>query len=172
MPKTRGQKAEELALIEEALDGKAAVLTQYTGLSVRDLDELRSSVRGIGGKYRVVKTSLLAKALKERGIEVPANALTVQLGIASSATDEVEPNKVVVEFAKSHEALGILGAVIDGAYVDEAQVRTLAALPGRDELYAQVVGSIRAPLVGLVNVLGGNIRGLVSVLGQYAATKQ
>ncbi len=83
----------------------------------------------------------------------------------------MEANKAVVTFGKSHEALRILGAVIDGQFVDEAGVRILAALPGRDELYAKLVGSIAAPLSGLVNVLSGNLRGLVSVLKQYQEAK-
>jgi len=172
MPKTREQKATEIQILEQMLDGKAVVLTQYSGLSVREIDELRAAVREIGGSYRVVKTSLLGKVLKERGIDVPAELLTIQLGVVSSMQDEVEPNRVAVEFAKSHEALGVLGAVIEGAFVGQAFVKKLAALPGREELYAQAVGSIKAPITGFVNVLGGNLRGLVSVLHQYAAAKQ
>lgn len=164
MAKTREQKAAQLAELETLIDQPAMVLTQYGGLTVRDLDELRAQLRTTGCQYRVPKTSLLNKVFKERGIEVPESLLKVQLGIATSATDEVEPNKAVVTFAKTHEQLVVLGAIINGTFVDAAYVRSLAALPGRPELYAKLVGSISSPLRGVVSVLGGNIRGLVTVL--------
>lgn len=167
MAKTREQKEVQLAELQKLVAQPAIVFTQYGGLSVKDLDELRSQLRAAGCQYMVPKISLLNKALKDQGIDIPEGSLKVQLGIATSVSDEVEPNRVTVAFAKTHEKLGILGAVINGQYFDAAYVRTLAALPGKQELYAKVVGSIGAPLSGLVNVLGGNLRGLVSVLHQY-----
>lgn len=167
MAKTRVQKEQELTELTQLAAGRAVVLTQYTGLSVKDQRELRQALRSVGGGYRIVKTSLLRKALGSVAETVPGAAFEVQLAIATHATDEVEPNKAVVTFGRTHEALQILGAVIDGQFVDEAVVRKLATLPGRDELYAKLVGSVAAPLSGLVNVLSGNLRGLVLVLRQY-----
>src|SRR5690606_23177128 len=113
---------------------------------------------------------LLRKALEEAGISVPAEILDVQLGVATG-NDEVEPNRAVVDFAKSVEGLRIHGAIIDGTFIDEASVRNLASLPSRDQLYAKVVGSLAAPLSGMVNVLAGNLRGLVIVLKAYQEKK-
>ncbi|MEK7184072.1 MAG: 50S ribosomal protein L10 [Patescibacteria group bacterium] len=166
MAKTREQKAAQLAELQTLIDQPAMVLTQYGGLTVHDLDELRAQLRAAGCRYRVPKTSLLKKVLVERGIELPDSLLKVQLGIATSASDEVDPNRVVVTFAKQHEQLKVIGAVINGRFVDESYVRSLAALPSRQELYAKLVGTVAAPLTGFVSVLGGNIRGLVSVLRQ------
>jgi large subunit ribosomal protein L10 len=167
MAKTREQKAVQLAQLQTLIAQPAMVLTQYSGLTVKDLDDLRSQLREVGCRYLVPKTSLLEKVLKEQGIAIPDELLKVQLGIATSATDEVDPNRIVVTFAKKHEQLQVVGAIIHGQFVDASYVRSLAALPSRQELYAKVVGSVAAPLTGFVSVLGGNLRGLVSVLKQY-----
>ncbi|MBI4022867.1 50S ribosomal protein L10 [Candidatus Berkelbacteria bacterium] len=170
MAKTRAQKEAQLAHLVSDVAGKATVFTRYAGLTVRDMETLRADLRRVGGTYRVSKTTLLAKALEQAGItDVPAEILSVQLAIATSPTDGVEAGKIVVGFAKTNESIQILGALIDGTFVGEAGVRALAALPSRAELYARLVGSLNAPLSGLVNVLAGNLRGLVTVLKQYQA---
>lgn len=169
MAKTKEQKSSQLAELKAVARGKAIVFTAYKGVTVKDLEALRTELRKVGGSYRVTKNTLLRKALEEQGIAVPGEVLDVQLGIATSNTDEVEPNRVVVDFQKSHEALGILGAVVDGKFIDPSGVKALAALPSREQLYGQLVGTIAAPLTGVVNVLVGNLRGLVNVLKQYEA---
>ena len=172
MAKTRAEKDALFAELKEAVAGKAIVFTQYTGLTVRDMTDLRAELRKVDGRYTVTKNTLLRKAMDEAGVGgVPTEILDVQLAVATSATDEVEPNRIVVNFAKTHEKMGILGAVVDGKFVDAAGVKALAALPSRDELYAKAVSSIAAPLTGLVNVLAGNLRGLVTVLKQYQEKK-
>ena len=167
MPKTRAEKERLLTNLAQMLTGKTIVLTEYRGLTVRQMSALRQALRAVGAFYTVTKNSLLRKALAQAGIEIPNQILDVQLAVATSASDEVEPNRAVVAFAKENEALKIHGALIEGTFVNEVVVRNLAALPSRDELYAKAVGSMAAPLRGLVTVLCGNLRGLVSVLHQY-----
>lgn len=171
MAKTRIQKEAMLKELAAALQDKAMVFTNYSTLTVRDLDQLRNGLRAIGAKYSVVKNTLLRKALEDAGLDVPGEILNLPLGIATSAEDEVEPSKVVVEFAKTNAGMKIMGAIIDGKFVDEAGVRALAALPGRKVLYTQVVGSIAAPLAGLLNVLRGNLQGLINIFNQYKTQK-
>ncbi len=172
MAKTREQKAQELALLKDQIGGKAVVFAGYSTLTVKALDELRAKLRETGSTFKVTKNTLLKKAVEEAGLDnVPAETFKVQLGIASSNQDEVDPNRVIVEFAKTNEALKILGGIVDGKFIDEAGVRQLASLPSRDELNAKVVGSINAPLSGLVNVLAGNLRGLINVLNAVKEAK-
>lgn len=173
MAKTREQKAQELALLKEQISGKAVVFAGYSTLTVKALDELRGKLRESGATFKVTKNTLLKKAVEESGLNnIPAEVFKVQLGIAASNQDEVDPNRIIVEFAKTNEALKILGGIVDGKFVDESGVRQLASLPSRDELNAKVVGSINAPLSGLVNVLAGNLRGLINVLGAVRDQKQ
>lgn len=171
MAKTRVQKEQQLAEIEEFIQGKAVVLTGYSRLTVKELTDLRNKLRQVDTTYRVIKTALLRKVLVEKGIKIPNEILKSQLAVAASKTDEIEPSKTVVEFAKANENLEIFGAVIDAEFVDNNQVKTLASLPSKPELYGQLLGSLVSPLSGLVNVLGGNIRGLVYLLNQYKEQK-
>jgi large subunit ribosomal protein L10 len=171
MAKTRAQKETQLKELERLLTGKAVVLTQYTGLGVKELQELRSNLRKIDGKYSVTKNSLLRIATKKHNLSLPEQVYSMQLGIAVTERDEVEANRQVVDFAKSHQKIEILGALINGEFVDPEGVKSLAALPSRDELLAQLVGSISAPISGLVNVMSGNLRGLVNVIKQYHDSK-
>jgi large subunit ribosomal protein L10 len=81
--------------------------------------------------------------------------------------DEVAPAKEITLFAKKNAAIEILGGILERKFIDDAMVRKLALLPSREQLHAQVVGTIAAPLSGLVNVFAGNMRGLVNVLNNH-----
>lgn len=166
MAKTRQQKEEMLAKISSDLASKKAVIVDYKGLSVSEIEDLRNSLEEQGVKFSVIKNTLAKIALDEQKIEVDKEILTRPLAIAFS-DDEVAGSKGVKQFAKDHEALEVLGGIIENKFVPESTISALSLLPSREELYAKVVGSISAPLSGMVNVLAGNIRGLVSVLKQY-----
>lgn len=172
MAKNKEQKEKELAFLREAVKGKAVVFTGYSTLTVKDLDELRSKLRETKSTFKISKNTLLKIALKEVGVDnVPEEIFKVQLGVVASAYDEVDPNRIVTEIAKTKEALKIYGGIIDGKFIDERGVRQLASLPSRDELYAKVVGSLNAPISGVVNVLAGNLRGLINILNAYNSNR-
>jgi len=78
--------------------------------------------------------------------------------------DEVAPAKILDEFKKSHESVELMGGVLEDRFIDAEKVKALAKLPSKPELYAKIVGSLNAPISGFVNVLAGNLRGLVTVL--------
>lgn len=146
---------------------KAIVFTNYQGLKVAEMQDLRKKLREKQINYEVIKTTLIKKSLQEAGIEIDEKIYKKPVALAFSQGDEVEPNKIIYNFSKANEKLKILGAIIGNEFIEVDKVKALACLPGRDELYAKVVGSISVPLSGLVNVLEGNLRGLVSVLKQY-----
>ncbi|GHT43434.1 50S ribosomal protein L10 [Endomicrobiia bacterium] len=142
---------------------KGLILTEYHGLTVEEISELRSKLRLLGSEYTVVKNTLSKIALKEAGIEAGENfsghtALVIENG------DIVSPAKVVVDFAKTHAKLKVRAGFLEGKFVDAAVVEQLSALPSREALLAKMLGSMNAPIVGFVNVLAANIRGLVTVL--------
>ena len=105
--------------------------------------------------------------LKNKSIKIDESVLDKQTALAFGYEDEVEPNRIVYQFKKENDKLEILGAIVDHEFVDAESVKSLALMPSREELYAKVVGSIAAPISGFINVLTGNLRGLVSVLKQY-----
>lgn len=165
---TKEQKKEIVNNLKDRLANiKAMIFTDYQGLKVNEIQELRRALRAKKIDYKVLKTSLIKKALDDSGIKIEESIYSRPVAIAISETDEVEPSKIVYDFNKKNEKLEILGAIVSGEFYNTGQIKALALMPSREELYAKVVGSISAPLSGLVNVLQGNLRGLVSVLKQY-----
>jgi large subunit ribosomal protein L10 len=169
---TRAEKEAQITLLADEL-GKinGAVFTDYRGLTVREITELRSKLREGGASYRVVKYTLLGQALKRAGIKVELGSLEGPLAVAFSTGDIAATSKTIVDFAREKEALQVNGGIFEGEWTEADTIKRLALLPSRDELYAKVVGSLNAPLSGLVGVLVNVPRGLVSVLQQYADSR-
>ncbi len=157
-------------MLDENFKAKKAVIVDYQGLSVFEMEELRNLLEKSDIQFSVVKNSLAKLALKNSGIEIESEILTKPLAVAFS-DDEVTPSKEIKNYSKAHEKLEILGGIIDKEFVPTATINSLALLPSREELYAKLVGSIAAPISGLVNVLSGNMRGLINVLSQYQVSK-
>lgn len=165
MAKTKEQKENLVAGLDEKLSrAKSAVLIDYKGLKVRETEELRGILREKSVDFHITKNTLVKIALKKHGIEFDADIFKKPIAIAFAMEDEVAPAKEISLFAKKHEALEILGGILENRVIDAAAVKQLASLPSREELLAKMVGSIASPLSGMVNVLAGNLRGLVNVL--------
>ena len=166
MAKTRERKEADVAKMSELFAStKLAVLTDYRGLDVPAINELRSKLRDAGITYTVAKNTLVKLALADSPQkDVDTSILTGPMAIAFGA-DEVEAAKIVAEFAKQYQALDILGAIAeDGSVLSKAEVQALAALPSREQLTAQLVGTIAAPLSGFVRVLNSNVASVVYAL--------
>jgi len=170
MAKTRQEKEQILAQLQEDLQQRAVILADYQGLTVAEVTDLRDQLFETGYKMMVVKNTILGKALKDADLGLSDDALKQPLSVIV-ASDEVAVSKLVEKFAKDHDKITIIGGWIDGKFVDATYITTLSKLPGREELLAKLVGSINAPISGFVNVLAGNIRGLVSVIRQYREQK-
>ena len=146
---------------------KLAVMTDYRGLTVAEAEELRGLLREQGMTYRVTKNTLLriATANNEALKNVDPSAFKGPMALAMGFEDEVAPAKLIFQYAKKHDALQIVGAITsDGQVLTPAQVKALALLPGREQLIAQVVGTIAAPLTGFVGVMAGNVRSIINLL--------
>lgn len=170
MAKTRQEKEQILAQLQEDLQQRAVILADYQGLTVAEVTDLRDQLFETGYKMMVVKNTILGKALKDADLGLSDDALKQPLSVIV-ASDEVAVSKLVEKFAKDHDKITIIGGWIGGKFVDSTYITTLSKLPGREELLAKLVGSINAPISGFVNVLAGNIRGLVSVIKQYAESR-
>jgi large subunit ribosomal protein L10 len=153
---------------------KLAVMTDYRGLTVREVEELRSVLRDEGISYRVTKNTLLRLASKNTpalaGID--PSTFVGPTALAMGFDDEVAPARVIFQFAKTHQALEIVGGLTgDGQVLTAAQVKSLATLPTREQLLGQVVGTIAAPLTGFVGVMSGNVRSIINVLNALSEAK-
>lgn len=165
---SREKKEAAVADISNLLSSsKMTVFASYEGLTVAEAQQLRREASQSGTTVRVVKNRLfkVALATQEPFKEMDSTAFTGQLLYAFNDADEVMPVKTLTEFSKQHPALKPVGAFnASGQMFDEEQVKRLAELPSKDELRGQLVGTINAPVSGFVNVLAGNLRGLVQVL--------
>jgi len=170
MAKTKQKKEELLKNLKAKLaDSKSIVFANFTGLSVKDTEDLRAKCREAEVEYLVAKKTLLKKALEEAGFEVPK--LEGEISAAFSVKDEVIAAKVLDTFAKGHEQIKFLAGILENKMIDAEEVKGLAKLPSKDELFAKMVGSIKAPISGFVNVLSGNLRGFVNVLNAIKESK-
>jgi len=158
-------------LSQKIKDAKAMVFVDYRGLTVEQDTEMRAALRKAGVEYRVVKNTLTRFAAKENGLEELTPYLNGPTSVALSSTDPVAPAKVMAEYAKKYEALELKVGVVEGKIIDVKGINALAELPSREVLIAKVLGGFNAPISGLVNVLNGNIRGLVVALNAIAEKK-
>lgn len=166
MAKSRKQKEATLGDLTAQLGkAKSVVFADVKGLNVKDATEFRNKARQENIGVLVAKKTLLRLAFKEAGYAgVDPGALQGSIVMVTGFDDEVAPAKLAAEFAKDHEALKIVAGVLERRLVDAASITALSKLPSKQELIAKLVGSINAPLSGFVNVLAGNLRGLVNVL--------
>ncbi len=161
-------RAEKIESVEKIGDrfGRSpiAIVTGYCGLNVAEITELRGKIRAADGEYLVAKNTLTRIAIKDTDAAAIAELLTGPNAIAFGFSDPVGVSKAVHEFAKDHEALEIKGAVLDGEFIDGAQVAKLAAMPGLDELRGQLLALFMTPATNLVRLLQAPAQQLVQVL--------
>lgn len=161
-------KKEKEIKVEELTDkikkNSGLVLTEYQGLTVAEISELRSQLRNIKCEYTVVKNTLSRIALKNAGLEDFAKYFEGPTAIAIENGDPVAPAKVLVNFAKTHTKLKIKAGVIENKVITLNDIKVLSELPSKEVLIAKLLGTLQAPITGLVNVLAANLRSIVNVL--------
>lgn len=174
MAKTKVQKQEILRDIAEKISkSKSMVFTSFNGMGVKQNEELRDKLKAENSEYYVAKKTLLSLALKEKSYDVDFKDAEGQLSVVFGYEDEVAPAKIVDEFKKNNpDVIDFNGGILENKYIDAAKVQELAKLPSKQELYAKMVGSLNAPVSGFVNVLSGNLRGLVVALNAIKEQKE
>lgn len=160
-------KAETIEELRERLrDVTSAVLTEYRGLSVRQLSELRRQLKAASAEYRVVKNRLARIALEGSTLAPLRTHLTGPTGVALTRRDPAAMAKALQAFARAHPALQLRAGVVDGRLVDAQGLRAVAELPSREVLRSQLVGTVQGPLAQLVGLLQAPQRELVYVLAE------
>lgn len=151
-------------LADKLKTSRAVVFSDYKGLSVKDMSKLRKELRREGVDFQVLKKTLVNIAMKDAGLDVDVRKMEGQIALAISQGDEVAAAKIIAGTAKSNENIKIISGILGHEVVPADKVIALSKLPSKEELLAKLVGSINAPVSGLVNVLAGNLRNLVQVL--------
>lgn len=153
--------------IEMLKKSEAIFLTEYTGLDVKQMQDLRAEVRKADGTYMVTKNTLLRLAIEESGKPVPEELLTGQVGTGFALSEAPSVAKALTQFAKKQEELIIKGGIIGDELLSAEQVVALA-LPSMDELRAQLIGMIQGPARNIAATVAGGVRQVVNVLDAYA----
>lgn len=170
MAKTRQQKESDLTeLTEKIKSAKSVVLSEYRGTTVKDMDKFRRTLEKEHIFTKVYKVTLIKKALAANGIEAQNLDYKTPVILMASQDDETGPARVVKTLSKDIKTIAILSGILENQFMVKGQVEALADLPTKDQLRAQLVGTINAPVSGFVNVLAGNIRSLINVLNAVAA---
>lgn len=171
MPLIRAQKESLVEnLLTELRDSRVALIIGYSRLNMKANDELRTKAFEQNGKIKMISNTLLALVLKKLGreMEIPSK----QLAVAYGFEDEVVAAKTLVAFGKETETLEVLGGWINGSFFDAAQVQTLASLPGKEQLQAQVVGRLAGLIQSLVYNLNYPIQKFAFVVNAIEQSKK
>lgn len=168
MALTKVKKHEVVGEVSNLLSSaKMTVVATYQGTPVKAMQSLRQDAKAGGTTVKVVKNRLVMQALKQSDTfkDTDTSALNGMLLYAFNANDEVAPAQALATFAKTQPTLEFVGAITaEGQFLPADDVKALASLPTKDQLRGQLVGLIGAPLSGFVNVMAGNVRGILNVL--------
>lgn len=169
----REEKATSIGEFRDKLSGaRGAVLTDFRGLSVADITELRTLLRKNEVEYKVVKNTLAKLALKDTALEGLAAYFDGPTAIAISRRDAMAASKTLTAWAKSRPTFTIKGGVVEGRVVGPAEIAQLADVPPREVLLARMAAAFQVPLAGLAQVLGAHLRGLARALDQVRQQKE
>jgi large subunit ribosomal protein L10 len=165
----RQEKVEQVELLTEKLkSAKVAVLTDYRGLTVSQLQDLRGRLRAQQVEYRVVKNTLARRAAVESGHEDFQDLLKGPVAIAFGYGDLSAPAKVLGEFTRQTRIrLDIVGGLVEGRVMAPDQVRQTADLPPREVLLALLLGTLQSPVAQLVATIQAPVQQLIGLLEAY-----
>lgn len=165
-------KSEVIAEIKERLTASEGVLlVDYRGLTVKDISELRSNLREVGGAMTVYKNTLTELALRELAMPTMEEHLEGPTAFVFIEGDPVAPAKALTKFAEGHAQLELKAGLLGNTVLDKESVIALSKLPSREELLAKLLGTLQNPTRGFVTVCAGPARGLVTALDAIAKQK-
>jgi large subunit ribosomal protein L10 len=170
LPRARKeQKAEQVELLTEKLKkAKVAVLTDYRGLTVKQMQDLRGKLRTGNVEYRVVKNTLARRAADAAGYKDLESELKGPVAIAFGYDDLSLPPRLINEFVRTTRLkLEVVGGVVEGRVFNRDQIKQLADLPSREVLLAQLLGTLQSPVAQLVGIMETPVQQLVGLLNAY-----
>lgn len=171
------KRIEEKKAVVQEIEAKfkeatLVVFTDYRGLTVEEMSDLRNRLRVPGVEYKVLKNTMTEFALKNIGNEDVIADIAGPNAVLFSKEDPVGPVKSVYEFIKQYKKLEVKVGILEGQKLLPDRIKALADLPSREVLIAQVLGTMQAPITSLVYVLNANITGLARAIDQIREQKE
>lgn len=170
---TKQKKQEIVSNLIEKLNGVQGVyVLDFTGLTVFEAIKLRRAFKQINVKYVVAKNSLIKRALSENaGLSIPDKVFVGPSGLVLSYDDPVAPAKIIKDIFEKEKKPVLKGALLDGQFFDGSKLKELAALPGKLEMMASIVGSLHAPISGIVGSINAVMRDVAYLVEEVAKKK-
>lgn len=169
---TKAQKEKIVDELERKFsEEKIAIFSQIRGIPVAKLNSLRRDLKKLGAELKITKKTLLKRALETIGLGVNPRELEGEIGVIFGYENQAGTAKLAQKFRKENETFKILLGLIEKKILSAEEVLALAKLPSQKELLAQLLGTLLAPMRGLMNVLQGNQRNLVVVLNKIKNNK-
>lgn len=159
-------------LREKFLKAKVVIVTDYKGLNVTTLNDLRKKLKEAGVEYRVAKNTLLARASEDTDAVLIHDSFKGPSAIALSYDDPVAPAKVLTQFAKEHEKPEIRIGVLNGKVIDSTAIKALSALPPREVLLGKALAVMNAVPTSFVRVLNSIPTSLLNLLQDLKSQKE
>lgn len=175
----KNEKAKIVSEIRKKLEKASSIyLTDFTGLTVTETNELRDEFHNAKVEYRVLKNTLLRKAIMEKSTSKfsgQADLISGQLqgptGVVFAYDDPIIAAKIIKKFSDKLERPRLKIAVVENVAYEGKQLAVLASLPGRNEIMASIIGSIQSPIMGIVGCVNAIIRDLASVIEEVSKKK-
>ena len=162
---TKAFKQEKINSIKEKLsNAKIAIVTEYKGLSVDEITDLRRQLQKTDGDYTVTKNTLAKIALKGTNYELLEECFTGPIALALGFEDQITPAKVVSKFIEETKKGKIIASVLDGKLLNADETEQLSKLPSKEEIYAKMLGCVNSPASGIANSVNGVLVKLVRTL--------
>jgi len=173
----REPRADKVAVVEEIgeklSEAGAIFVSEYRGVTVSQMAELRGALREAGAQHKIYKNTLAGFAVRNAGLDQLVELLTGPVALTFAGDDTVAGAKALADAARRNPLVVLKGGILDGALLSPDDLRALASLPTRDELLARLAGGLQAPLVktaGLLQALPRNLAyGLSALIEQRAA---
>lgn len=159
------------SLKEKISRARVMVIADYLGFTVKEITDLRRKLRGEDSEFKIIKNTLIGRALSGSGLEGLKDYLKGSTALLLGYRDAVSPLKVLVKHLKEIEKGSMRAGMVEGRIFKTQELQEISRLPNRELLLSKVVGGFQAPLYGLVNVLSGPMRKLVYVLSAIKEKK-
>jgi large subunit ribosomal protein L10 len=155
------------ALATELGEHDSLFVADYRGLDVATITELRGKLREAGSHFKIVKNTLAKRAAEEAGKSELVDLFSGPSAIAFVKDDAAAVAKVLQEMAKQTDVIEVRGGMLDGAPVDQSQIKEIASLPAREVILAMLLSAVNAPMTQMVGVLNAPLRDIVGIIDAY-----